>query len=274
MSEILKIFAVIDPTTDKQNALIRAGRVASQNPAVALHVYEAIFSTTDNADGDALKRAELSRHHAWVESLVEPMRAAGNDVTVEIEWTSKWREAIAPAAERAGADLVIKAASSHSGTGRRLLKTSDWTLLRNTNCPVYLVKNDSLESEAKILVAVDMKRDDDLHNKLNEKVLAYGRALVEGIADSSLYAVTAYPNSDNFVYPGDLATKVGIDNTAAYAVEGAPESVIPEIAQQIGASIVIVGTAAREGLKAAVIGNTVEKILDGVDSDILAVNAD
>ena len=53
----------------------------------------------------------------------------------------KSRDAIAPAAERAGADLVVKAASSHSGTGRRLLKTSDWTLLRNSHCPVYLVKS-------------------------------------------------------------------------------------------------------------------------------------
>lgn len=273
MSEIQKIFVVIDPTTDKQTALTRAARVAGQNSAVTLHVYEAIYGTHDNADNEALQRAELSRHRAWVESLVEPIRAVGNEVTVEVEWANNWRDAIAPAAERAAANLVIKAASSHSGTGRRLLKTSDWTLLRNSHCPVYLVKNDSIEATAKILVAVDMQRNDDLHSQLNEKVLAYGRALVEGIPDSSLHAVTAYPNPDNFVYPGDLATKVGIENSQAHAIEGGPESVIPEVAQEIGASIVVIGTAAREGIKAAVLGNTAEKILDAVDSDILTINA-
>ena len=273
MSKIRKIFAVIDPTTDKQAALIRAELIASQDSTVALHVYEAIFATTDNFDADALQRVELSRHRAWVESLVAPIRIAGNDVTVEVEWSKEWRDAIAPAAERAGADLIVKAASSHSGAGRRLLKTSDWTLLRNSHCPVYLVKNDSTETGAKVLVALDMRREDDLHNRLNEQVLAYGRALVANIPGSSLHAVTAYPNPDNFVYPGDLAEKAGIESNCAHAIEGSPESVISEVAEEIAANIVIIGTAAREGIKAAVIGNTVEKILDGVDSDILTVNA-
>ncbi|MBL4574252.1 MAG: universal stress protein [Gammaproteobacteria bacterium] len=273
MSKIHKIFAVIDPTTDKQAALITAELIASQDSAVALHVYEAIFATTDNIDIDALQRVELSRHRAWVESLVAPIRIAGNEVTVEVEWTKEWRDAIAPAAERAGADLIVKEASSHSGAGRRLLKTSDWTLLRNSHCPVYLVKNESIEAGAKVLVALDMRRDDDLHNRLNEQVLSYGRALVANIPDASLHAVTAYPNSDNFVYPSDLAEKAGIEINCAHAIEGSPESVIAEVAQQTAANIVIIGTAAREGIKAAVIGNTVEKILDAVDSNILTVNA-
>lgn len=273
MPKISKIFAVIDPTTDKQAALTSAAWIASQDSAVALHVFEAIFAKTDNVDGDALKRAELSRHRAWVESLVEPMRAGGNDITIEVEWTSEWRDSIAPAAERAGVDLIVKAASSHSGTGRRLLKTSDWILLRNSHCPVYLVKNDSIETGAKILVALDMQREDELHNKLNDQVLEYSRALVENIPDSSLYAVTAYPNPDNFVYPGDLAAKARIESNRAHTIEGSPESVIPEIAGKIAASIVVIGTAAREGIKAAVIGNTVEKVLDAVDADILTVNA-
>lgn len=273
MSMIRKIFAVIDPTTDKQSALISAELIASQDSAVALHVYAAIYSSTDNFDADALQRVELSRHRAWIESLVAPIRIAGNDVTVEVEWTKEWRDAIAPAAERAGAELIVKAASSHSGAGRRLLKTSDWTLLRNSHCPVYLVKKDSIEAGAKILVALDMRREDDLHSRLNEQVLAYGRALVANIPDSSLHAVTAYPNSDNFVYPGDRAEKSGIESNRAHAIEGSPESVIPEVAQKIAANIVVIGTAAREGIKAAVIGNTVEKVLDAVDSNILTVNA-
>lgn len=273
MSEIRKIFAVVDPTKEKQAALICAQWIASQDSAIVLHVYEAIFSTADNADADELKRAALSRHRAWIESLVEPLRAAGNEVTVEIEWTRDWRDAIAPAAKRAGAELIVKSASYHSGTGRRLLKTSDWALLRQSHCPVYLVKNERIETGAKVLIALDMKREDALHNNLNKKVLAYGRALLEAIPESSLHAVTAYPNSDNFVYPGDLATKAGIQSSQAHAIEGAPESVIPQVAKKIGANILIIGTAAREGIKAAVVGNTVEKVLDAVDADLLTVKA-
>ena len=273
MPTINKIFAVIDPTTDKQSALFNAEGIARQNSAIALHVYDAVYVSATNTDADALQRVELERHRAWVESLVEPIRAAGNDVNVEVEWTSEWRDAIAPAAKRAGADLIVKTASSHGGAGRRLLKTSDWTLLRNSHCPVYLIKNDSMESGAAVLVALDITRDDELHSNLNDQVLEYGRTIVDSVSNSSLHAVNAYPSSDSFVYQSDLAEKTGIERTAAHAVEGAPEKVIPEIAEQIDAGIVVIGTAARDGLKAAVIGNTAEKILDALNTNILIVNA-
>ncbi len=67
--------------------------------------------------------------------MVEDIRARGTDVDIEVEWTSQWRDALAPAADRCGADLIVKAAGSHWAAGRRLLKTSDWTLLRNAHCP-------------------------------------------------------------------------------------------------------------------------------------------
>ncbi len=178
-----------------------------------------------------------------------------------------------PAAERAGADLIVKAANVRSVTGRRLLKTSDWALLRNSHCPVYLIKQAHVESGVRVLVALDIKRDDELYNTLNERVVNYGKALTENVPESSLYAVNAYSSSDNFVYPEDLAEKTGIDRSAAHSVEGVPEKVIPEVAEQVDASIVVIGTVARDGLKAAVIGNTAEKIMDSMQTNILAVVA-
>lgn len=273
MTTLNKIFVVIDPTTDNQTALANVAKIVSQSTQVSLHVYEAIYSTRDNADPDALQRVVLDRHQAWVESLVKPIRAAGNEVTVEIEWTSKWRDAIAPAAEKSGADLIVKTASVHGGAGRRLLKTSDWTLLRNSHCPVYLIKKDVIEDGVKVLVALDIARDDELHSILNEKVLEYGRAFVGSFPDSSLHAVNAYPSSETFIHQCDLAATTGIERTYAHTVEGAPEKVIPEIAEQIDAGIVVIGTAARHGYEAMVIGNTVEKILDSLDANILTVKA-
>lgn len=272
MPTLSKIFVVIDPTTDNQAALASATRMAEQNKAVALHVYEAVYSSMGNADAQSLERAVVQRHSAWVEAMLVPVRELGNKVSVEIEWTSDWRKAIAPAAERAGADLIIKTASSHSSAGRRLLKTSDWTLLRNSHCPVYLLKKGILAAGSNVLVALDIKTDNEIHSKLNERVLDYGRAIVEGIPQSRLHAVNAYAGVNSFVYPPDLAEKTGIQRTDAHTVEGPPEKVIPEIAAKIGAGVVIIGTAARAGLKAAVIGNTAEKILDAVDTNILTVN--
>lgn len=272
MSTFNKIFAVIDPTTDNQVALTRAAKIAGRNENISVHIYEAIYSLGDSTDAEALQRVETARHKAWVESIAVPLREQGIEVSVEIEWTEDWRDAIAPAAARAGASLVIKTANARSGAQRRLLKTSDWTLLRNAPCPVYLIKKDDVSNNIKVLMAIDMARNDDLHNQLNDLVIGYGKALLVGAEGASLYAVNAYPDAGKFIYQDDLAAKAGVDQSNAYTVEGKPEAVIPEIAEKVEADIVIVGTAARDGLKAAVIGNTAEKILDGIKRNILTVN--
>ncbi|NKB33012.1 MAG: hypothetical protein GKR91_07945 [Pseudomonadales bacterium] len=273
MPTLKKIFVVIDPSTDHQTALLNAEWIASQDSSIAIHVFAAIHSSSDNSDESALERVEMQRHRAWLEELVDPIRSAGNEVTVEVEWNGQWRDAIAPAAKRCGANLIVKMATSHSGTGRRLLKTSDWTLLRHAHCPVYLIKKDNVQIGAKILVALDIKREDEIHNQLNEQVIEFGKSLVNTVSGSSLHAVNAYANSDSFVYPGDVANKIGIESSEAHTIEGAPEKVIPEVVEEIDAGILVIGTAARDGIKAAVIGNTVEKILDAVDSNVLTVNA-
>lgn len=268
-----KIFIVIDPTTDSQVALERAGRAATREPGVKLHVYTAVHSVMDNADVEALKRAELARHGAWVEMLVAPIRAEGTHVEVEVEWSDDWRSAIAPAAERAGASVIYKAASSHGVAERRLLKTADWTLLRQASCPVYLIKRETIDPGGKVLLALDIKRDDELHNTLNERVVQYGRIVCGYLNGGELHAVNAYASNENFVYPDDLARKTGIENSSAHTVEGPPDKVIPEVAENIDATIVVIGTVARDGLKAAVIGNTAEKVLDALQTNVLVINA-
>tara|TARA_R110002073_G_scaffold267439_3_gene430744 strand:- start:483 stop:1307 length:825 start_codon:yes stop_codon:yes gene_type:complete len=272
MAVLSKIFAVVDPTTDNQIALTRAGIIAGRNENISLHVYEAIYGVFDNADAAAVERVETARHRAWLDTLVAPLREAGIEVVVEVEWSAHWRDAIAPAALRAGANLIIKAANARSGAQRRLLKTADWTLLRNAPCPVYLIKKDAISTNIKVLMAIDMSRNDDLHRKLNDLVIDYGNTLLVGAEGASLFAVNAYPSADKFVYKDDLAAKTGVAPRNAYTIEGPPEKVISEIAEQVEADIVIVGTAARHGIKAAVIGNTAEKILDGIRTNILTVN--
>lgn len=271
MSSINQVFVVIDPTTDRQPALANAKRIASEG--TSLHVYEAIYSTRDNADPEALQRVEMARHRAWIDTLVKPIRDKGVGVEVEVEWNQNWRDAIAPAAARSESDLIIKAASVHSGAERRFLKTADWTLLRSAHCPVYLIKKDQIEEAVTVLVALDIQRSDDLYNTLNARVLEYGSLLAGGAADSAIHVVNAYAGATKFVYPDDLAQTTGIELTNAHSVEGSPDTVIPEVAAEIAADILVIGTAKRDGIKAAVIGNTAEKILDSVSANILTVTA-
>ena len=68
-----------------------------------------------------------------------------------------------------------------------------------------------------------------------------------------------------------LIKETGIDSDRIHIKLGEPEKVIVDQARALDASLVVVGNSARSGLAAAVHGNTVEKILDKLDCDILTM---
>jgi universal stress protein E len=53
--------------------------------------------------------------------------------------------------------------------------------------------------------------------------------------------------------------------------EGLPEVIIPQVAKEIDAELVVIGTVGRLGISAALIGNTAEHVIDALDCDVLTV---
>jgi universal stress protein E len=52
---------------------------------------------------------------------------------------------------------------------------------------------------------------------------------------------------------------------------GLPEDVIPKYAEQLDAELVVLGTVGRNGISAALIGNTAEHVIDKLNCDVLAI---
>ena len=53
--------------------------------------------------------------------------------------------------------------------------------------------------------------------------------------------------------------------------EGNPRKVIPEVASELGAGLIVMGTLSRAGIPGLLIGNTAEVILNNVTCSVLAV---
>lgn len=266
-----KVFCIIDPSTVHQPALARGAAIAAATHA-PLHAYCCFSLTGDRSANERadLEAAELARHRAWLDVLLQPLRDRGIAAEAEVECQKDWRDALAPAARRAGADLVVRASMQRSALRRRVLKTTDWKLLREAPCPVLLVKSEHDGEVSRVLAAVNLKAKDDAHLRLTEQVIEYARSVAE-LAGAELHAVNAYQGSGNFVHPPDLAKRLGIERRCAHVGDGAPEAVVAEVAEKIDASLVVVGSIARKGLSGAVVGNTAERILDGVPVDLLCI---
>lgn len=270
--QISKILAVIDPTTDKQLALIRALNIAQRADAT-VHAYLCCYSTVESNHFRALKRTEIVRHEAWLKTVIASENLDGVDVTTQVEWNEDWRQALADTAAEVDCDLIVKATRNHTATLRNLLRTSDWAVLRHAQCPVLLVKRDSIAPVRRILIAVNPKVEDAPHQQLNADIIAIGKQITEDRDDFELHAVCAYSDSETFTHPSDLAKLVGIDETRAHCAGGIPDDVIVEWAKTLDSELVVVGTVSRSGLTSLMKGNTAEHVLDRLETDVLVATA-
>lgn len=262
-----RVLAVIDPTRTEQWALKKALSIAGSRDDLDVCAYLCVHSDAKCADPDQLQAVEVSRHKLWLDAMLEEF--ADYDVTIDakVEWRAEWREAICAAGAADDVVLVVKRASGRP----KSLAGSDRQLIRHLGSALLLVKCAPTDETKKILIAVDFNAADDSHKALNEAVMSLGIRMRGTVTETELHAISAYSSSDRYIHPPDVAKALGIDRSRAHVRRGSASDVIPEAAKELAADLVIVGNVGRDGLSGLTIGNTAEKILADVASDVLVL---
>jgi len=277
MDDTTRIFAVLDPTCMEQASLqwgeqvVRAYKEHRGIDAI-LHMYCCIGTDSaalspDQDAGQGKKNAKV-RVAAWLDRLAIAPRAEGLPVVTEVEWSEDWRNAIVVAAAKHRSALVIKNMTPHSRFVRILRETSDWTLIRECECPVLLVKTGRPIRIEKVLVAVKHSPDDETYEKANDNILDTAKRLTADLG-ADLHAVTGYePGS----HPDRqrLADRCGLARNQVTAAVGAPERVIADTAAQQGSDLVMLARVALPG-SPKTIGKTARKVIDEIDTEVLVL---
>ena len=73
------------------------------------------------------------------------------------------------------------------------------------------------------------------------------------------------------MHPPDVARNLEIDRSRAHVRQGKAAEVIPAMANEIDADLVVVGNVGRRGFAGITIGNTSEKILTDIQADVLVL---
>ena len=233
-----------------------------------------------------LKRDIIELHHARLEKLAARARRRGVDVTCTAQWDHPPHEAIVRHAAKTGADLIV--AQCHQGRGTRWsMRLTDWELLRASPGPVLLMHNTNPYLRPAVLAAVDPLHVHAKPTGLDEQVLAGGQALATALR-GKLHAVhanhppllgvaaeTPFVEEDLLSHGRReferLLDRADLSRRCGHLVEGDPEDVIPEVAADVGARIVVMGAVSRSGLKRLFIGNTAERVLGKLTCDVLVV---
>ncbi len=275
MAEKTRVFVVLDPTCMEQAALEWGEQIARQfgsSQDTLLHVYccinedsVAMVTNDDSAHAQAETEKRVSN---WVDRLVTQPRTDGLTVETEVEWHHDWRKAIVVAAERCGAALVVKNMTQHTRFVRMIRETSDWTLIRECQCPVLLVKTGRPYGVEKVLVAVK-HTDDDAYEKANDDILAAARRITADLG-ASLHAVTGYASSETHPDRQRFADRCGLERSQVSADIGSPERVIAETAERLGSDLVIIARVGRPDSPKE-LGSTARKVIDEIDTEVLVL---
>ncbi len=301
MNALKNILVVIDSNDDVQHAMARAVVLAKATGAkltAFLSIYDFSYEMTTMlsiGERDAMRKAVVDDKRLWLVGLVEEQYGEDADITVDVLWHNRPFEAIIEMAIKNKFDLIVKGTHLHDTLKSIIFTPTDWHLLRKSPCPVLLVKELEWAENGKILAAVHTGSDAEHHKSLNEKILNESMGLAN-LINADVHIVNAYPGTPvniaieipefdpseyNSVVKAhhnqavaELAGVFNLDKERTHIAEGLPEDVIPEVCQEIGAELLVIGTIGRTGFSAAIIGNTAEHVLDQINCDVLAIKPD
>ena len=271
--EFTNFFVVYDPTRREQPALERAALIASET-GVNVHVFACIYSDIPKSTAKpGAVRALIDRQKEILQSEVAPLVDQGLTVTTEVEWDKDWCGAVVRASIKNGADVVLKSSTRHTPGQRIFNRTSDWTLIRECVCPVMLVKGGSVPESRKVLAAIGVREGKATYEQLNQHILDFSRRVMDNNM-AEVHFICAHNDLSSAPDRNALIRGYGFASDRVHIRMGEPEDVIVDNARQLNASLVVVGNAARSGLSALINGNTVEKVVDRLDCDVLSMCCD
>jgi universal stress protein E len=297
------LFAIRDPMAKIQPGLAKAIQAARALDA-SLELFHALtepvyveFSRIEEANVDRLRERAEEKVRIPMARLCSAGRRDGVTVTSSVTWDYPAHEAVIRRATAIGAELII--AECHKGARTRpwLIHLTDWELLRTSPLPVLLLRNGKPWRNPIVLAAVDPSHAHAKPSELDTRILKAATALGEGLHGTLHVLHAAHPPMSAFVHVAppssqseawssltydayleqariafaEFFTHRKIPPSRAHLVPGDPGVVIPRFATQLHAGIVVMGAVSRSGLKRVFIGNTAERVLEALPSDVLVV---
>ena len=267
--QLQRIFAVIDPERFVQPAFERAEWIAARSGAI-LHLYCCLGEEGIPPD-DPRARFAVERANRWLERLTSEAGEYDLKTEIEVEWNPDWRERIAEAANESGANMIIKTVSRHRGLARQLRTTGDWAVLRKARCPVLLIDPARPPQPGKVLAAVKLNPVQDEYSELNDSVLSMSHRIA-GALDAELDVVTVFKGDQMYFDRQRFADSCGLPRNRVHTREGAAHKGIAAAAKELGADILVIGSANRNVKDSgSIIGDTAERIIDAVDTDLVVI---
>ncbi len=286
-----RVLIIADLAEKKQCAISRGlevARLAGWTAEVLAFTYAPLKRLKMPASRQAdIKRRLLEERREQVQQTIDGHAGEGQKITLKTVWEKDLAGAVNRRCGERDYDLVVK-------TGNRtetfLHTPTDWQLLRECPAPIMLVAGNKWHRTKPVLAAVDLGTSSRTKLELNHRILEMAKNLAGLLqAELKIVSVIEIPTllaDMDLVDPGayvreakekmkpvirDLASAHGLPESAFRVRRGPVEKVITSDAAKIRAQLVVMGTRARSGVSAKLLGNTAEQVLSHLRTDVLAL---
>lgn len=264
-----------------------AAKLAYEVEVVAFTYVSLKGVEASSAKQASIRKRLLTEREREVRERLDKFLQAGQQASLTVIWEKNIHHWLNQQCAGGRYEMVVKT-GSHSES--LVHSSTDWQLLRECAVPVLLVAKKKWHRVKPVLVALDLASSKAAKQLLNLKLLNAGRALahalgveLEIIAAIQVPAVLAQLD---LVDPASyargvraamqphikkLAKACDIPESAFRCKRGAAEKVVASRAAKVRAQLVVVGTVGRKGVRARLLGNTAEKVLLHLKTDVLAI---
>lgn len=299
---------LIRPDKPKQSPLIQRAVSLAKVTGCELELFHVCYDggleyQLFESDADLERRRDVltDRDATLLAEIATRLKNEGINVRREVRWDSPRTDAILRKVAQARPDIVMKQAREHSFV-LGITSNTDWDLARRCPAHVWLV-NDEVEDIGRIMAAVGNKLGSpgDITTAADYDVLR-AAGLIGDTFKGEIYPVNAYqvPNTQSLVagigggvtpidsaaenkqvrtqivkqHSGSvkaLAQYFNIAKDNVHIREGHPNRVIPDVAESVGADMIVMGANSIGRLERLIRSVTVEPVMADTNTDILVV---
>ncbi|GAB3271485.1 universal stress protein [Parahaliea aestuarii] len=285
-----KILIVAD--NRKRCAATTRGLELARRLGCKVEVVAFVWTSLKALELSAAERAEckqrlLNEREREMEERLAKLRSDGIKVSLKIIWE---KDLVSWVKRRVAGGKYRMVVKSGRRTESLTHTPSDWQLLRECPAPVLIVAEEKWGQTEPVLAAIDLGTRSKDKLRLNRQVIEQASA-VAGALDAGLKLICAVEVPRllaelDMLEPAtyakelkqsmapeinSLAAEFGLSRSDFVIKRGPVAKVITSEAARVRAQLVVMGTVGRRGVKARLLGNTAESVLELLRTDVLAI---
>ncbi len=299
VARIRKILVIVDPGEEVQLAVDRGEQLArALGASLELFTcgYMSSLETDHFLEEERLEKARRACMREWatrLESRAASLRERDVEVVTDVAWKRPLHDGILHKVAASQPDLVIKQTAYHSPLKRALFTNTDWQLIRECPVPLLLVKLATWKEPGAIIAAVDPLHTRDKPADLDHRILETMSSLAEAMSwtpwalhcwtgdafdvepeESERLSLEGYDTAHRERLRELVQKYPAVTADHVIAARGRVEDELCDKAADVGANITVMGAVSRSVIRQWILGNTAEKVLDRIGTDVLVVKPD